>query len=84
MKKKLRAFKRRLIKKIDSITLAQYVCISLSLVLIMTIVVLILTTIFGNQYDTIYTIFCSVFGAIEVIAPAVIKIFKMKEDKEDE
>lgn len=82
--KKYRAWKRKLIKKIDSITLAQYVCISLGLVLIMTLIVLVLTTIFGNLYDTIYTIFCSVFGAIEVIAPAIIKIFKIKGEKEDE
>lgn len=75
--KKMEKIKRN-IKKAP---LSAYVVFSLSMVIVCTIFAFILTSIFGEIYDTIYTVFVGVFGG-EVLASALIQIFKIRKDNE--
>lgn len=73
LKKKWQLLKR----KLNKITLAQYVTLSLFLVIIYTIIITTLKTITGNDYSTEYMTFCGVFGGESVLC-GLIKIFKLK------
>lgn len=78
IKKKINKIKRQIHKA----PLSAYVVFSLAMVVIMTIAILILTTMFDERYDTIYTVFISVFGG-EILVSALIKIFKLKGDSDE-
>lgn len=62
-------------------SLSMYVVFSICLLLIYTIVEQVLSTITGVSHDTLTTCFFAAFGG-EILACALIKIFKIK--KEDE
>lgn len=74
-KKKKRSFR----EKIEQMPLSIYVCISLGLIIIYSIVELIISTITEISHDTLTTCFYAVFGG-EVVSCALIKIFKLKEE----
>ena len=69
--------KRSLREKIETMPLSIYVCISLGLIIIYSIVELIISTITEISHDTLTTCFYAVFGG-EVVSCALIKIFKLK------
>lgn len=75
--------KRTLREKLEALPLAVYVCISLGLIIIYSIVELIISTISGVSHDTLTTCFYSVFGG-EIVSCALIKIFKLKEEGDDD
>lgn len=63
-------------EKIPSLTL--YVVFSILVIIIYTIVEQILSTVSGVNHDTLTTCFYACFGG-EILACALIKIFKIKE-----
>lgn len=68
-------------RKIPSLT--KYVAFSIAVMIIYGIAELVLATITGNTHDTLTTCLFGVFGG-EILSCALIKIFKLKEDKDDE
>lgn len=64
-------------------SLTYYIIFSIAVLLIYTTVEQIVSTITGVSHDTLTTCFYSVFGG-EILCCALIKIFKLKENKEDE
>ena len=91
MKKKLTGIDRLQAKArktfretLEQMPLSIYVCISLGLIIVYSIVEMIISTITQVSHDTLTTCFYAVFGG-EVVSCALIKIFKLKEeDKDDE
>ena len=75
--------KKTLREKLEAMPLAVYVCISLGLIIIYSIVELIVSTVTGVSHDTLTTCFYSVFGG-EIVSCALIKIFKLKEEGDDD
>ena len=75
--KKIRIFTRRL-KGLD-----RYVIFSLSVTLIYTVAEFITSTVTGQEKSTL-TMAVYGFWAGEIVACALIRIFKLKEDKENE
>ena len=69
-------------KRLEQMPLAVYVCISLGLIILYSIVEMIVSTVTGESHDTLTTCFYAVFGG-EVVSCALIKIFKLKEEGED-
>lgn len=67
-------------KKISSLTL--YVVFSISVLIAYTIVEQIISTSTGINHDTLTTCFYACFGG-EILACALIKIFKLKEANND-
>lgn len=67
--------------KVSSLTL--YVVFSIIALIVYTIVEQIISTTTGISHDTLTTCFYASFGG-EILACAMIKIFKLKEEKEDE
>lgn len=74
--------RKKLREKLEQMPLAIYVCISLGLILLYSIVELIVSTITGVSHDTLTTCFYAVFGG-EVVSCALIKIFKLKEEGDE-
>lgn len=72
---------RRKRRRIPSLT--YYVCFSLAVLLVYTITELTLSHITGTTDDTLTTCFFSCFGG-EVLMAALIKIYKLKEKKDEE
>ena len=70
--------KKRAREVINDMKLSSYVCVSLGLVILYTVVELITSTITGISHDTLTTCFYAVFGG-EVVSCALIKIYKLKE-----
>lgn len=71
-------------EKLEQMPLSIYVCVSLGLILVYSIVEMIISTVTDISHDTLTTCFYAVFGG-EVVSCALIKIFKLKEeDKNDE
>ena len=68
-------------KRMHSLTL--YVVFSILVLIIYTIVEQVLSTITQISHDTLTTCIFAAFGG-EILACALIKIFKLKEGKEDE
>ena len=69
-------------KRMHSLTL--YVVFSILVLIIYTIMEQVLSTITGVSHDTLTTCIFAAFGG-EILACALIKIFKLKkEDREDE
>lgn len=68
-------------KKFHSLTL--YVVFSILVLLVYTIVEQILSTVYGVSHDVLTTCVYAAFGG-EILACALIKIFKLKEGKDDE
>ena len=64
-------------------SLALYVVFSIAAVIIYTIVEQVLSMVSGINHDTLTTCFYACFGG-EMLACALIKIFKIKEGKKDE
>ncbi len=64
-------------KQVRSLTV--YVVFSILVLIIYTIVELILSTKFGSSHDTLTTCVYAAFGG-EILACALIKIFKLKEE----
>lgn len=65
-------------KNIRSLT--KYVVFSIAVLILYTIAELIISTNTGVTHDTLTTCFYSCFGG-EILACALIKIFKLKEEK---
>ena len=57
--------------------LGEYVCISILLVIIYTIVVTVIKTITGADLSSEYATFCAVFGG-ELLTCGLVKIFKIR------
>ena len=70
-------------KFIEDMKLSTYVVVSLSLIIIYTVLEFIFSTITEVSHDTLTTCFYAVFGG-EVISCALIKIFKLKCEEEDD
>lgn len=70
----------RLMKKYSSLTL--YVVFSIAVLLVYTIVEQILSSVTGISHDTLTTCFYACFGG-EILCCALIKIFKLKEGKDE-
>ena len=68
-------------KKIPSLTL--YVVFSIAILLIFTVAEQVLSVTTGLTRDTLTTCFFSVFGG-EILCCALIKIFKLKGDSNNE
>lgn len=64
-------------KKIPSLT--KFIVFSFAIILIYTVVELILSTKTGRSHDTLTTCLYACFGG-EVLACALIKVFKLKEE----
>lgn len=63
-------------------SLTVYVMFSIAAVIVYTIVEQVLSTVTGVQHDTLTTCFYACFGG-EILACALIKIFKLKEGNRD-
>lgn len=74
--------KRTLREKLEQMPLSIYVCLSLGLIIIYSIVELVISTITGVSHDTLTTCFYAVFGG-EVVTCGLIKIFKLKTEDND-
>ena len=70
-------------KLIEEMKLSTYVVISLSLIILYTMLEFIFSTLTGVSHDTLTTCYYAVFGG-EVISCALIKIFKLKCEEEDD
>ena len=68
-------------RKIHSLTL--YVIFSITVLIIYTIVELLLSTLTSISHDTLTTCVYAAFGG-EILACALIKIFKLREENKDE
>lgn len=68
-------------RQVHSLTL--YVVFSILVLLVYTIVEQILSTVCGVSHDTLTTCIYAAFGG-EILACALIKIFKLKEESKDE
>ena len=68
-------------KKVHSLTL--YVVFSILVLLVYTIVEQILSTVCGVSHDVLTTCVYAAFGG-EILACALIKIFKLKEENNEE
>ncbi len=73
---------KKFLIKINSSTksLTKYVVFSIAVLIIYTITEQVLSTVTGMSHDTLTTCFYSCFGG-EILACALIKIFKLKEEK---
>lgn len=71
--------KRR--KKISSLT--YYVVFSIAVLLIYSVAEMLISSISGTTNDTLTTCLFGVFGG-EILTCALIKIFKLKEKKDEE
>lgn len=67
-------------KRMHSLTL--YVIFSLAALIVYTIVEQVLSTVTGFTNDTLTTVFFAAFGG-EVLVAGLIKIFKLKNEKEE-
>lgn len=63
-------------------SLTKFIVFSISMVILYTIIVTILTAITGNDFSTLYSIFCAIFGG-EILSCALIKIFKLREENKN-
>lgn len=63
-------------------SLTKFVVFSISVVILYTIVEMVVSSITGISHDTLTTCFYSVFGG-EILTCALIKIFKLKFDKDE-
>lgn len=68
-------------KKVSNLT--YYVVFSISVLIVYTIVELLISNLTGTINDTLTTCFFGVFGG-EILTCALIKIFKLKEENQDE
>lgn len=73
----------RIKNKIKKAPLSSYVAFSIAIIILYTIVVTILATTTGLDYSSYYSIFCGVFGG-EVLMCAMIKVFKLRGDSDNE
>lgn len=71
--------KKTLREKLEEMPLSSYVVFSITILLIYTAVELVLVSLTEMSHDTLTTCFYSVFGG-EILACALIKIFKLKEE----
>lgn len=60
-------------------TLSEYVCISIVLIIVYTVVVTVLKAKTGQDFSAEYGIFSGVFGG-EVLTCGLIKIFKLRRE----
>lgn len=67
-------------KKISA--LDKYVVFSISMLVLFCIAEMVVSSITGQTHDTLTTVFYACFGG-EILSCALIKIFKLKEDKND-
>lgn len=63
-------------------SLSAYVIFSIAMLLVYTIAELILSNLNGTVNDTLTTCFFGVFGG-EILTCALIKIYKLKENKDE-
>lgn len=71
--------KKTLREKLEEMPLSSYVVFSITILLIYTAIELVLVSLTEMSHDTLTTCFYSVFGG-EILACALIKIFKLKEE----
>ena len=71
--------KKTLRERLEEMPLSSYVVFSITILLIYTAVELVLVSLTELSHDTLTTCFYSVFGG-EILACALIKIFKLKEE----
>ncbi len=64
-------------KRVTETTLGEYVCISISLVIVYTVVVTVLKAVTGADLSSEYATFCAVFGG-EMLTCGLVKIFKIR------
>ena len=62
--------------------LTYYVVFSFAVLLVYTVVEQVISTVTGISHDTLTTCFYGCFGG-EILACALIKIFKLKEERKD-
>lgn len=73
--------RRRRKRKVSS--LSMYVVFSITMLITYTVAELLLSNINGTLNDTLTTCFFATFGG-EILTCAIIKIFKLKEAKDNE
>lgn len=61
--------------------LDKYVIFDISVLLIYTVAEFITSTITGVEHSTLSTVFFACFGAPEILAACLIKIFKLKKSE---
>ena len=64
-------------------SLTRFIVFSFAVILIYSVTELILSTAYGISHDTLTTCLYACFGG-EVLACALIKVFKLKEENKDE
>lgn len=64
--------------------LKYFVIFNFAIVILYTAVVTTLTAITGQDFSSYHMVFCGIFGGSEFMATALIKIFKIKKEKENE
>lgn len=74
--------KAKIKKRLEDMPLSTYVVVSIVMVIIYTIVEMIVSSFTGVSHDTLTTCFYATFGG-EILACALIKIFKLKEENEN-
>jgi len=62
--------------------LSKYIVFSFSMVILYTIVITILTAVTDKDYSTLYTVFCGIFGGVETLGCAIIKVFNIKRTEQ--
>ncbi len=71
--------KKTLRERLEEMPLSSYVVFSISILLIYTVAEIVIASITQISHDTLTTCFYSVFGG-EILACALIKIYKLKEE----
>lgn len=74
---------KKIKKRLEDISLSTYVIFSIVMVLVYSVVEFIFSTLTGITHDTLTTCFYACFGG-EILSCALIKIFKLKEEHENE
>lgn len=64
-------------------SLSAYVIFSISMLIVYTVAELVLASVTGSTNDTLTTCFFACFGG-EILTCALIKIYKLKEKKDEE
>lgn len=82
LKNKLKDYRTNLINYIRNAPLSDYVVFSISILILYTIVEFIFSTLTNSTHDTLTTCVFGTFGG-EILTCAIIKIYKLKENKED-
>lgn len=83
MRKKIKNKINRIKRRIKNAPLSSYVVFSIVLLLLYSIIELVTSTLTSISHDTLTTCFFGVFGG-EILSCALIKIFKLREEDNNE